>query len=104
MERIFRSSSSCDGTITYPPVIPAKSSANRLHFEIFAADEDLTALVALPLLEIKGQVYSAESRAAADLVCLTDNQVNVHGLADPVVEVENVLNVEHRLVIAMALT
>ncbi len=65
-------------------------------------EDDLAALLVFPVLEGAGHVHPADGSVAAHLVLLTDDEIHIDRLADPVFEVPLVLHVEDFEAVALA--
>jgi hypothetical protein len=57
-------------------------------------DDLAAAYLVLPVVEIARHVHPTDRFLAAPLVRLADDEIHVHGLADPVVQMAGVLHVE----------
>ena len=73
-----------------------------VHVELVPFKDDLAALLVFPVLEVAGHVHPADGSFAAHLVLLTDDEIHVDRLADPVFEVPLVLHVEDLAAVALA--
>ncbi len=59
----------------------------RLHVELLTLEDDLAAFLVLPILEVARHVHPADDFLAARFVLLADDEIHIHRLSGPVVEV-----------------
>src|SRR5690349_23962103 len=81
---------------------PVAQLPHRLHVQPLALEDDLAARLVLPALEVTRHVHPANRLLATTLILLADDEVHVHRLADPVLQVAVVLHVEDFAAVAPA--
>jgi len=69
-------------------------SPDGFHRQGLALEDDLSTLLVLPALEVACHIHPADGLLAGLLVGLTDDEIDVNRLTDPIIQVAVVLYVE----------
>jgi len=73
-----------------------------MHVQVFAIEDDLATLLVLAIFEVAGHIHPADGLLAGSLLGLTNNEVDIHGLAYPVLQVAVVFNIEDLPAVALS--
>src|SRR6185312_5904272 len=81
---------------------PVAQLPHGLHVQPLALEDDLAAGLVLPVLEIARHVHPADRFLASPLVRLADDEIDVHGLVDPIIQMAWILHVEDLAAVTLA--